>query len=353
MTRKRPVQIPTPREKRSFETIVIGTSLTEASDEFVRLPLAVVRALDAKVHLLHVMLAEPIGIEFDGVFGTDIFAGLKARKESDLAHQIWNTKLLDREILAAEVLQGVPHQALADRAVEAGAELIIVGASDDHGPSRSLPGSTTDRLIRSAHCPVLIVRNEMTIPPLQMLAPIDFSPTSALSIETGIRFLEQMKGEQVTAVRSLFAVSDVVRQLSRHLSPQQIDRMVKEELLRFTSEHTQGWEGSIESKVRIGDARHQVLQELAQFPPDLIVVGSHGHGQLRRALIGSVAGRVARKAAGSVLFVPFDASRVQVDEPRPESDLVDLSPRIEADSVPQNREADLGTPRRQNMQFCG
>lgn len=48
----------------------------------------------------------------------------------------------------------------------------------------------------------------------------------------------------------------------------------------------------------------KILQELARLSPDLIVVGSHGHGRLYQLLAGSVADTVVRKATCPVVIVP-------------------------------------------------
>jgi nucleotide-binding universal stress UspA family protein len=55
-----------------------------------------------------------------------------------------------------------------------------------------------------------------------------------------------------------------------------------------------------------------ILQAIEHYEPDLLVMGTHGGGRLRRALVGSVANRVLHKTACDVLIVPegsFGASR--------------------------------------------
>jgi len=320
---------PSTSARNRFSEVVVGTSLTPESDEILRSALAVSRALGARVRLVHVTSIEPISCGFDGVFGVEIMETLKEQQELELARQIQRTQVLDHELLGAEVVLGAPHQVLAAVAQETGADLIIVGALEGRGSNRQLLGSTADRLIRSASCPVLILRDGMTLPPLRALAPVDFSSTSARAVDAGVELLRQMNADSVTTIQSLFVLSELTRQLASQFSPQQVDRMAKEELLRFTFEHTEGWEGTIETKVRIGDARHQLLKELEDWPVDLIVMGSHGHGKLHRALIGSVAGRIARQASCSVLFVPHEEAQAAIEESAVELDHVDLSPRID------------------------
>jgi nucleotide-binding universal stress UspA family protein len=58
-----------------------------------------------------------------------------------------------------------------------------------------------------------------------------------------------------------------------------------------------------------GDVRETIVDTASQWNADLIVVGSHGKGGLRRLLLGSVAEFVARHALCSVLIVRSNAAR--------------------------------------------
>lgn len=52
--------------------------------------------------------------------------------------------------------------------------------------------------------------------------------------------------------------------------------------------------------VETGDIRLVLIDSAASWHADLIVIGSHGHGAIRRFLLGSVAEFVARNASCSV-----------------------------------------------------
>ena len=53
-----------------------------------------------------------------------------------------------------------------------------------------------------------------------------------------------------------------------------------------------------------GDAAEQLLKKAAELEAELILVGSHGHGLLRKALLGSVSESIIRHAHCNVLVVP-------------------------------------------------
>jgi len=48
----------------------------------------------------------------------------------------------------------------------------------------------------------------------------------------------------------------------------------------------------------------KILEEIVRLSPDLIVIGSHGHGRLYRLLCGSASDTVVRKAVCPVVLVP-------------------------------------------------
>lgn len=66
--------------------------------------------------------------------------------------------------------------------------------------------------------------------------------------------------------------------------------------------------GDVECTVRFGDPVEEILAEAEDFGADLIVVTTETRGTLRRAVLGSVADQVLRKAEAPVLLMrPGDA----------------------------------------------
>ena len=69
---------------------------------------------------------------------------------------------------------------------------------------------------------------------------------------------------------------------------------------------------TITTKVVDGSPRAAIVQEAADWGADLIVLGSHGHGPLRQALLGSVATGVAADAACAVEIIRAGREAVSV-----------------------------------------
>ncbi|CAA6661994.1 unnamed protein product [Spirodela intermedia] len=64
----------------------------------------------------------------------------------------------------------------------------------------------------------------------------------------------------------------------------------------------------VEMKVGTGDARDVICELLEKVGADLLVIGSHGYGFVKRTLLGSVSDYCARNAKCPVLIVKRPAS---------------------------------------------
>jgi len=60
---------------------------------------------------------------------------------------------------------------------------------------------------------------------------------------------------------------------------------------------------TVGTKIADGDPRHTILDYAREWQPDVIVMGSHGRGNLDRFLLGSVAETIARHTGCSVEIV--------------------------------------------------
>jgi universal stress protein E len=290
-----------------IRTILVGTDLDRESELLVGTALSLARAAGAKIHVVY-SFNPPTGFMSELGAGIDpaILAEEEQRCREALATQVAHLGIGDAELHGQTVLTGAPHRTLPELAEEIGADLLVVGATAGGRLHRRL-GSTADRVLRRATCPVLVVRGDLRISPHKILAPVDLSPLAAESFLTGLNLLGQMSGGAAPEVEALFVLSMIQRQVAPQFTPEQVDRFAAEELRRFVEAHADaraGGAGEMRRKVRTGNTREEIFAEIADFRPDLVLLGTHGTGGFDRLVIGSVAADITREASCSVLVVP-------------------------------------------------
>ena len=294
-----------------FDTVLIGTSLGEESDQVVRTGLAVARAAGARVFLLHVAQLEPLLLGHEVGAGPALECEQIARCGEELRRQIERLGLGGPELAGSWVTAGAPHRVLTEAAQEIGAGLIVVGATGCGPFSAELLGSTADRVLRKAVCPVLVVRGELPVPPRRVLAPVDLSSLSGDSFRCGLRMLAQLAGSAQIQVRTVHALSllDALAFRQRTGTPvEQAERHAAAQLHQFVSENRSAVPFPMETAVVPGEPRVEILRELAEHPADLLILGTHGRGGMDRLVLGSVASTVVRKAPCSVLVISPEAA---------------------------------------------
>jgi universal stress protein E len=290
--------------------VLVGTSLGDESDEVVRAALTVARAADARVYLVHAAEIGPLPA------GLDAGAGLEQerieRSQEELRRQIERLGLGEPELAGSVVLTGAAHRILTETAQRLGAGLIVTGATGSGPFAAELLGSTADRVLRKAPCPVLVVRPGLRMPPRRVLAPVDLSPISGGAFRCGLHLLAQLAGPQEVQVQAVYALSFLdaaaLRQRTGGIPLEQTESLAAEELRRFVLENRPEAPFNVETRVLPGEARMEILQALEENPADLLILGTHGRGGLDRLVLGSVASTVTRKASCSVLLIPPDAA---------------------------------------------
>jgi nucleotide-binding universal stress UspA family protein len=290
--------------------VLIGTSLGDESDEVVRAGLAVARAAGGRVHLVHAAEIEPAFVGFEVGLAPEFSQQQIAWRREGLRQQIARLEVDRSELAGITVEMGPSYRVLLEATQAAGADLIVVGATGSGALAAEVLGSTADRILRKASCPVLVARGELPMPPRRVLAPVDLSALSRDAFRCAMDFLAQISKGAATEVRALHALSflDALarhHESSREIPLEEMGRVAAEALERLVRES--GVAFPVETAVRSGEARQEILKDLSEHPADLVVLGTHGRGGMDRLVLGSVAATIARKAPCSVLLLSPEA----------------------------------------------
>ena len=285
---------------KTLKNIVIGTSLTDHSNSVVRTGLAIAKATGATPWLVHAgsPFLDPSGMGVDAIWTEKNWNNLRELLDEQAA----KTSLTAFPGFSPEQVRlavGAPHRAIVDLARSVKADLVVIGAAESTG----ILGSTADRVIRKAPCPVLAVRSEAAFPPIRVEFPVDLSPISANALREGLDFLAQL-GLQGTESEVLFVLNPFEVGGSINFTPEQIQHFAGEELDRFVTANSSGRARPQSTRVRAGYARSEILAALKDRRADLAVLATHGRSGFERLMLGSVAAGVLRDAECNLLIVP-------------------------------------------------
>lgn len=201
----------------------------------------------------------------------------------------------------AEVVDGDPVDVLMSRAEEA--DLVVVGHSATGAAAKLLLGSTAAALVRSSPRPVVVVRAESVVraPRSGGAAPVvvgvDGAPSSVRAVRFGYAFAADHGADVLLVHASASAARTANRLLpaGAETATYFAGRAVAREVADCARRHP-GVSGRL--LVSPGDPV-EVLLDAAE-DAGLVVVGSHGRGPVRTALLGSVSTSVVDLARSPV-----------------------------------------------------
>lgn len=205
----------------------------------------------------------------------------------------------------ARVVSGALPGALADYAAESDTDLIVLSTHGRTGFARWLMGSVSERVLRVAPCSVLVVRGAPRAPMSsvqRVLVAVDLSEHSRRALEVAALIAVRLGAAlEVLHVWALAFYADEGTGRAGLL-----DRMretARAELDAFVDATTLPVGISIERSVVSGAPTAAISEHVASRHPDLLVLGTHGYGGVKRLVLGSVAEALARYADCATLVV--------------------------------------------------
>jgi nucleotide-binding universal stress UspA family protein len=134
--------------------IVVPVDFSEQSMGALDLALGLVDDT-SNVHVIHVL--PPMSVFEVRAAWTDTEYGGRPQRCETALRQRFRAPKYDK--VQISVASGDPGQEIADFAKQIGADLIVLSSHGRTGPSRLLIGSVAERVVRLAHCPVLVLRS--------------------------------------------------------------------------------------------------------------------------------------------------------------------------------------------------
>jgi universal stress protein A len=144
---------------KAFTKILVATDFSDCSKEACAYALTLARKVDASLQVLHV-INEPVDLR--GFYVPHISFEQLEQEIADGAATMLDTfckeNLAEFSNFTTTIVTGVPFEEINRIAQEQNASLIVIGTHGRSGLDHLIFGSTAERVVRSAPCPVLTIR---------------------------------------------------------------------------------------------------------------------------------------------------------------------------------------------------
>lgn len=194
-------------------------------------------------------------------------------------------------------------------------DMIVMGTHGRRGWDRLVTGSVTERVLRKARCPVLVVRKPVhdfvdpnvtdNVVRLQkILACTDFSENSSAALDYALSLAQEYRAElTIVHVLEEFPGTDLPART------QEIEHKLRQSIPSKALDLCR-----VELKVRVGQPYQEIIQLAVEDRTDLMVLGVRGRSATDLAVFGSTTNRVIQLGPCPVLAVHTDPG-LQSEEP--------------------------------------
>jgi len=293
-----------------FDRILVPVDFSEGAQRAFGHGALFAAAFGSTLELVHVV--EHVGQANHAFWATEpALAGELHRQalasaEASMARLLPSLPLAAGTRLESRVLSGTVPATLAEYAAESGAGLLVVATHGRTGLSRWLLGSVSERLLRASPCPVLIARGgpaEGELRLRRLLVAVDLSEHSRTALHVAGDIAERLHAE----LEILYVWAAPFYDAAEHFDAQLFERIrqsARSELDEFVASAQLPAALVVKASIVSGTPSQRIAECIQANPPDLLVLGSHGHGGFRRLVLGSVAEATVRYAACAALVVP-------------------------------------------------
>jgi nucleotide-binding universal stress UspA family protein len=285
-----------------LDCILCPTDLTRESDEALRYAIALSRAYNAELLLLHCDLTS------DGQPTVDSRNEAAQQMREAIEKYSGSTDLSDLDWKSVVVNGDDTGAAIVSEAARYNVDLIVMRSR--RRPHRAaLLGSTAEAVSRTAPCPVMVMHtdergwvtgSDAKIELKRVLVAYDFSDYSELALISALSFAQEYQSElhllhvlpPFTLDESEISWYPLGREGTYHKAAHRLQNAIPPEAHLWCD---------IKHAVAEGHAYREILNYADRNEIDLICLGAHGAGFGMRALFGSNVDRVLRQAPCPVL----------------------------------------------------
>jgi len=304
--------------------ILVPTDFSVQSNEAYAFAKRIAERFAASLHLVHAFEDPVATAAITGAMYAPLPASLRDKMLRDIEQRLAERMPPDdraRMRGTTEIITGPTATTIVECAEATGSDLIVMGTHGRTGMAHLLLGSVAERVVRTASCPVLTVRETPGRTIRRILVPTDFGATADAALDHALllraRFgaslhllhvLDDSFATEGLAAEAYFTEAPVLRTaLLRDVQGRLAHRVAS---LRSATRNEGGPElGHLDAEVLFGHGAPTIAEYARARDVDLIVMGTHGRTGVAHLVLGSVAQRLVRTAPCPVMTVRHVGSK--------------------------------------------
>lgn len=316
-TKERPQSTVTRPSALQIATILVPLDFSRASMHALKFAIPLAEEFHAAIHLVHVQPSDEF-IDIPNAGGlmmncADAIALMQDRlAEVQERHDVkfWPEN--------CHLVSGKPYQEIVKLAGELHIDLVVLPTRGYSGLKHIALGSTAERVVRFAPCPVLIPRGARfesltwsaepaeKFWPRKVLVPVDFSDCSISGLKYAALLARRFNARLellhvIYQYTELFHTNRAAAAMPSLIESARVS--AKEEMGRLRQlDFMDGI--SCETEIHVGAVIDEICRQSVDANIDLIVASTHGHTGFKHAMLGSVTEHIMRYAACPVLIIP-------------------------------------------------
>ena len=262
----------------TVKSVLVATDLDASSPSALRTAARLATLAGARLHLVHVADRPAIG------------------DEARLRELFEKTAPDAPGLESAQVVHGMPPEAILKRAAGVDADVVILGPHRGGTGQTGGLGSTAASIVRTAACPCLVTATELRLPLERVVAAIDLSEASSGVLSVALTWASALRPRDGKARLTALHVAS-------NPGEDTVQR-VREEVQRARARARGASFVEIDERLGPGsEPAEEILRGAASESADLLVVGTRRADQPAPGL-GSVSAAIARATPCPLLLVP-------------------------------------------------
>ena len=296
--------------KDSFHVkkILFPTDFSVCSEAPRQFSLSFAEQYKAELSAIHIMKNTAVGLPalFDNISVTLLNEQINGNIKNYM-DKLFSDDDRKHVSISEVVKQGNIVESINEHARDIRADLIVMGTHGRQGIDHAIMGSVTEKIVRTAPCPVVTLReNPKRKKTKNILFTTDFSEYSFLALPFALNIARKFKAKlyQVYVVEPF--VNDPANP-NNHFPDDRLFEKVENsayDLFNTLNKESENSGIEINQEVITGFAPHaDIVEYVKKQAIDLIVIATHGHSGIKHMLLGSTTARIVRYAPCPVLSI--------------------------------------------------